>query len=149
MPSLFQVEGLAEMLRRLQALQPGTPAVWGKMDVAQMLAHCQVPLRVASGELRLPRSFLGRLLGGMVKKKVTGPEPFRRGLPTDARFRVEEPREFAHEQRELMGLLERLQKAGPGGLTREPHPFFGPMSAEEWDALLWKHMDHHLQQFGV
>jgi hypothetical protein len=29
------------------------------------------------------------------------------------------------------------------------HPFFGPMTAEEWGIISYKHLDHHLKQFGV
>ena len=36
-----------------------------------------------------------------------------------------------------------------GVVTQDPHPFFGRMTGEEWDRLLWKHLDHHLRQFGV
>ncbi len=35
------------------------------------------------------------------------------------------------------------------GLSKDPHPFFGNLNSEEWDTLNWKHLDHHLRQFGV
>ena len=49
----------------------------------------------------------------------------------------------------LIELLQQVSKAGPEGLTKDPHPFFGIMTTAQWDTLLWKHTDHHLRQFGA
>jgi hypothetical protein len=119
------------------------------MDVAQMLAHCQVPLRVACGEVKLKRGLVGLLFGKLAKKKLLGPSGFKPGLPTDKSFLVRVARAFARERDALIALIRRHSEAGPAGLTKEQHPFFGPMSTEEWEALMWKHLDHHLRQFGT
>ncbi|MFD1127776.1 DUF1569 domain-containing protein [Paenibacillus provencensis] len=29
-----------------------------------------------------------------------------------------------------------------------PHPFFGKLTSEEWSIGLYKHLDHHLKEFG-
>jgi hypothetical protein len=29
------------------------------------------------------------------------------------------------------------------------HPMFGKMTADQWGRSMWKHLDHHLRQFGV
>ncbi|MDZ4803510.1 MAG: DUF1569 domain-containing protein [Candidatus Eisenbacteria bacterium] len=31
----------------------------------------------------------------------------------------------------------------------EPNPIFGNLSVDEWGKLSWKHLDHHLRQFGA
>ena len=69
MASLFVSADNAEILRRIRTLRPDTPSKWGKMDVAQMLAHAQAPLRVATGELNLKRSLVGLLFGRLAKKR--------------------------------------------------------------------------------
>lgn len=148
MKSLFDSAESAAVTGRLRSLSPEARAAWGKMDVAQMLAHCKVPLQAAMGDVQLKRSFLGRLLGGLVKKKVVGPEPFKQGLPTDARFRMTDPHEFAAEQTAVLELVGRFS-AGPEVLTTEPHLFFGALTPAEWDTLMWKHLDHHLRQFNA
>lgn len=149
MSSLFAVKAAAEIVRRLQGLRPDTRAQWGKMDVAQMLAHCQVALNVALGEVALKRGLIGILFGGIAKKKLTAPEPFGKNLPTGPEFRIKDRRDFAKEQATLIALVQRFQRAGPNGLTKKPHPFFGPLTSSEWDTLQWKHLDHHLRQFGA
>ncbi len=148
-PSLFESNDHAEILRRIQALSPESQALWGKMQVAQMLAHCQAPLRVATGELPLKRALVGILFGRLAKKKLAGPQPFGRGMPTAPEFRVRDARDFAREREQLLELVRQFGRNGPAGLTKLPHPFFGPMTVEEWDTLQWKHLDHHLRQFGA
>lgn len=84
--SLFEPAGLAAMLARLDALRPDARRAWGKMDAAQMLAHCQQPLRVALGELQLKRMLIGFLFGRLAKKKLLAPQPWKPGMPTAPQF---------------------------------------------------------------
>ncbi len=149
MNSLFDDTELTTVLERIRALDEGTQAAWGKMNVAQMLAHLQTPFLIATGDVKLKRSFLGRMLGGMVKKSVLSPKPFKQGLPTDPRFIVKDDRDFAKEQGALMACVEVFGRGGAAGVTPDPHPFFGKMTPAQWDALMWKHVDHHLRQFGA
>lgn len=146
--SLRQDPGRSDILRRVEALHVDAPAQWGKMNCAQMLAHCQKPFELALGEFEMKRALIGRLIGGWAKKKyVVSDAPFGKNSPTDPTFRVAEPCEF---ERERAGLVERIERyAEHGVLTEGPHPFFGPLDAGEWDRLLWKHLDHHLRQFGA
>lgn len=148
-PSLFAPADLEALLARVRGLSPSARAQWGKMDVAQALAHVSVSLRVALGDAKVKRGLLGHLFGGLAKGGALGPKPFGKGLPTDASYRVRDPRDFAKEQAELVSLVERTARGGPGGFTTNPHPFFGPLAPAEWDVLLWKHLDHHLRQFGA
>lgn len=147
--TLYRAADKAEMLRRIQQLEPDQAKLWGKMDVAQMLAHCQVPLRIALGELKLKRGLIGLLFGKMAKKKLLGPQGFQRNGPTGPEFIVADKRDFERERQQLVALIERFAAAGPAGLPKDPHPFFGPMNQAEWEALMWKHLDHHLRQFGA
>lgn len=147
--TLFSTAECEAMIARIQRLRPDTRPGWGKMGVAQMLAHCQVPLRVATGEVKLRRGLIGFLFGGLAKKQLMGAEGFKRNLPTDKAFVVRDARDFAQEKERLVTLVRRFGQGGEAGLTREPHPFFGAMSTAEWEALMWKHLDHHLGQFGV
>ena len=150
MKSLFNAADNRDILARISRLSPDTRPLWGKMNVTQMVAHCQVPMQVALGERKLKRGLIGLLFGGMAKRRMVGEIPFRRNLPTDPNYIIpDDGRDFALEQERLMELVERFAKSGPAGLTKEAHPFFGKMTVEEWDILSWKHLDHHLRQFGV
>jgi hypothetical protein len=114
-----------------------------------MLAHVQRPLRVAFGELKLKRTLVGILFGGIARKKLTSNEPWKKNLPTDTNFIVKGHHNIDDEKKNLIVLVQRFAQAGPGGISHEPHPFFGKLTTQEWDALMWKHLDHHLKQFGV
>jgi len=136
------------MLARLERLQPDAARQWGKMTSAQMLAHCHQPLRVALGELPLKRSLIGFLFGRMAKKMLLAPKPWKPDMPTAPEFKVPDERDFAKEKASLLVLVKRFGQAGPLGLTKQPHPFFGKLTNDEWQALQWRHLDHHLRQFG-
>ncbi len=147
--SLFDPRGLAVVLARIEGLRPDCARQWGKMSAAQMLAHCQQPLRVATGELPLKRSLIGFLFGRMAKRQLLAPAPWKPGMPTAPEFKVVDPRDFATEKASLLALVQQFGTRGPAGLTKAPHPFFGPLTQDEWQTLQWKHLDHHLRQFGA
>ena len=148
MNSLCESTENAAFVRRIESLEANSSPEWGKMSASQMLAHCQGPCRVAAGQLRLKRALIGRLFGKLAKKKfVTSDAPFSHNSPTDPRFLFPDANDFTGEQSRLVELLTGFGETGV--VTRDPHPFFGPMTEEEWDRLLWKHLDHHLRQFGA
>ena len=147
--SLFDSVGLATMITRIERLPRDAARQWGKMTVAQMLAHCRQPLRVATGEMVLKRSLFGFLFGGDAKKKMLAPGPMQKDLPTAREFKITDKRDFDTEKKALLDLVRRFGQGGPEGLTQKPHPFFGRLTFEEWQALQWKHLDHHLRQFGA
>lgn len=150
MKSLFNKTDNQEIINRIIALNPSSQSRWGKMNVSQMLTHCAQPLRVAFGDLKLKRSFIAKLLGGYYKKKLTrDAQPFDRNLPTDGAFIVVVPKEFEEEKNKLIELVQKFVQVGPDGITKDTHPFFGAMTPQEWDTIQWKHLDHHLNQFGA
>ena len=148
MTSLRDANQHAATIERIGALRADSRAEWGKMTVPQMLAHCQRPLEVAAGELTLKRGLIGFLLGKWAKKKfIIGDDPFQRNSPTDPKFLSPDAGDFERERDRLLELVKDYGEHGPR--TTAPHPFFGPLTVEEWDRLMWKHLDHHLRQFGV
>ena len=150
MESLLNPSDNQKIINRISSITPESKAQWAKMNAAQMLAHCQPPLLVAFDELKLKLGMMAALFGGYFRKKMTQDEkPFTQNLPTDAHFVVSNPEEPEKEKEKLIVLVQRFVKAGPEGLTKETHPFFGKMTGREWDIIQWKHLDHHLRQFGV
>jgi len=148
-PSLFDAAENRALVARISRLSADARPQWGKLSVSRMLVHCQRPLEVATGELKLQRNLIGFLFGGLAKRKLTQPGPFSRNMPTAPQFKVAEEPEFGAARAGLVRLVERFAAEGPGVLSRDPHPFFGPLTQQEWDTLQWKHLDHHLRQFGV
>lgn len=149
MKNLFDPSAAADILSRFEKLQPDSKALWGRMTVAQMLAHIQVPTEVSLGDRQLKRSIPGFLFGSFARKKLLNDKPFPVGLPTDPSFVMKGDYDFQTEKQKAYALLSRLIEGGQAGVTKATHPFFGKMTADEWGILTWKHMDHHLRQFGV
>lgn len=147
--SVFSSEHIKDVMNRIEQLKPNTPAVWGKMKVEQMLTHCQRPIHVALGDTKASQSFLGKLFVPFIKKNIFGPKDFDRNMPTDKTFIVSDERNFEEEKTKLKNLVMRLHSGGENGVTKDPHPFFGKMEPAQWDRLIYKHLDHHLRQFGV
>jgi hypothetical protein len=151
MNTLFEPMCVLEVKQRLSALSSGHQRHWGKMNAAQMLAHCSLGLEMASGEIRPPRALVGRILGPVIKPMaLRDEEPMRRNSPTSKELVViGEDRDFEAEQKRLSGLIDRFAAAGAAGCTSHPHAFFGSLTPDEWAVLMYKHLDHHLRQFGA
>lgn len=144
--NLFDTSVKIEIISRINELTPQSRAQWGKMNVAQMLAHCQMPLGVATSKHKLKSNFLLSLLGPFFKSKLFNEEPFKRNLPTDKSFIIANPQEFEKEKQNLIDMINGFSADSMSG---EKHPFFGKLTNEEWSKGTWKHLDHHLIQFGV
>lgn len=150
MKSLYNKEHTQEFIDRINLLSNKSAPLWGKMDVAQMLAHCQKPFEIASGALVPTTNPIVRLLfGRAAKRNIVNGKGFKKNLPTFPEAKVVDERIFDQEKKKLIGLVESFQAKGHGGLTKNDHPFFGKMSPSDWDALEVTHLDHHLLQFGV
>jgi hypothetical protein len=146
---LFEPETVDEVVSRIDRLQPASQRQWGKMDVAQMMAHCSITMDIASGRLNLPRIFLGRLIAPFFKSIYTNDKSFKKNGPTGKELVVSGQRDFVQEREQLKSKIRRFAEGGEAGCTRHPHPFFGSLTPQEWSRGMYKHLDHHLRQFGV
>ncbi|HZD48000.1 MAG TPA: DUF1569 domain-containing protein [Silvibacterium sp.] len=150
MKSLYEAATVEDLKERMAHLRPESERLWGTMKVAQAVAHCSAGMEWAVGDTRPPRMFLGRILGAIVKPMVLKDgEPMRRNSPTAKTLVVADERDLGTERMRLFGLIDRFAAAGPKGCTTHPHSFFGRLTPNEWAALMYKHLDHHLRQFGA
>jgi len=78
MKSLFEKNTLQEIIQRLDKLTPNAERQWGKMDAAQMMAHCSAALEVATGKKITHRIFLGKILGPFLKSMYSDEKPFKK-----------------------------------------------------------------------
>ncbi len=150
MKNLFEPSSANEVKQRLAQLRVDSARQWGAMTAAQAVAHCAASMEWAVGDRIPPRMFFASLLGRVIKSKALGDDaPFRRNSPTAPDLVVGDPRELDAERERLLALIDRFTAAGPAGCTTHPHSFFGSMTPDEWAILTYKHLDHHLRQFGV
>jgi Protein of unknown function (DUF1569) len=149
MKNLFDKDTYAEITSRMNALTPNNQRQWGKMNPAQMLAHCKEAFKVPLSDKKMPRMFLGLLIGWMVKPKLYNESAWKKNLPTAPNFIIKDERDFEKEKQELIGMINQFHHGGPENVGRFPHPMFGSFTKEQWGKSMYKHLDHHLKQFGV
>jgi hypothetical protein len=141
---------IREVKARIAQLRPDSQRLWGKMNAAQAPGHCSASLELALGERTPPRMLLGRMVGLLLKPRVLGnDEPFRPNSPTVKGLAVQDERSLATKRNRLYVLIDRFALANPDGCSAHPHSFFGRLTSQEWAILMYKHLDHHLRQFGV
>jgi len=148
MKTIFDKQEQQEFLKRIEKLTPETQNQWGKMNVAQMLSHCAIAMKMPSGEFSPALSPM-RVIGQFFKKAALGAKPFHKNSPTAKELVMTDPKEFAKEKAALLDSFHKLVQGGEEKATAKMHPFFGKMSPAEWGQINYKHLDHHLRQFGV
>jgi hypothetical protein len=153
MERLFNLEQNRLIKERINKLTPHTNPLWGKMNVTQMLAHLQLPMEVAFGQRQFKGGLMGFLFGKMAKKQLVNDKPFKKNSPTMKEFKTAgtnlSEKEFENEKNKVLSYVDRFVTEGPKVIANKKHPFFGDLTIDEWDTLQWKHLDHHLHQFGV
>jgi hypothetical protein len=150
MKNLFEITTVEEVKGRMSALRADSARQWGKMNAAQAMEHCARGMELALGDRRPPRVLIGRILGPVIKPiAFRDGEPMRKNSPTVPRLAVIEETDLVQGRERLCGLVDRFVACGPGGCTDHPHSFFGRLTPDEWSAWMYKHLDHHLRQFGV
>jgi len=145
--NLFDPAVKQEITDRINILTATTQHQWGKMDVAQMLAHVQIPMGVALGTNSVRGNWLMKLILPLFKKNLYDEKPWKQGLPTDQSFIMTgQSRDFDKEKNQL---LDKINGFSESNMINEKHPVFGKLTKDQWSKATWKHIDHHLKQFGV
>ena len=148
-PSIYLASTTEELFRRIDQLNPESKALWGKMTVGQMLSHCAVPYEQIIGtNTDRPPLFMRILLKGY-KSSMVNEVPYKRNLPTAPSFIRTDKYDFSLEKDRLKNYIKTIQEMGTEKLAATPSLSLGTLSASEWNNLLYKHIDHHLAQFGV
>ncbi len=153
MKNLFDPTQAEDSKRRIMRLNSGSERQWGTMTVAQTLAHCTSGIQMATGIINPRRaSFPARGIGIAIKPLVFGDnKPMRRNSPSSPELFPADPTrcDFERERTQLIATIDSFVAQGAAGCSRHPHPFFGPLKPQQWAILMYKHLDHHLRQFGV
>lgn len=153
MKNLFDHAVAEATKQRILRLTPESRPLWGTMSVAQTLAHCTAGLRMAMRDITPKRApFPASMVGALIKPMVFGNDkPLRRNSPSSPELFPEQPEQcdFERERAKLITSIDRFAGAGAAWCGSHPHPFFGPLKPEQWSILMYKHLDHHLRQFGA
>lgn len=150
MNNLFNQSDAAGIVARLEKLSPDAQGQWGKMNVNQMLAHCNASLETAMGLTFSKRlGLIGRFFGKMMKPAYFSEKPFPKNSATDKTYIITGNPDFETERAKVIRQIKQFSAGGPAQCTRHPQAFFGELTPDEWALMQWKHFDHHLRQFGA
>lgn len=147
--NFFDDDTYEALLERLDRLLPDSAPAWGKMNAAQMLAHCSEVAEVANGKALEGTPWYIGLFGGLIKKLVLSGRPYPRGTKTHPQYIIGEDNDFDREKARLLEVLAAMHSGGRAQAGRKRHPIFGAMTADEHGWATYKHLDHHLTQFQV
>ncbi|MFT4604659.1 MAG: hypothetical protein ACI9W4_001392 [Rhodothermales bacterium] len=149
MRSLYDSDTFDEALSRIDSLNSDSQPGWGKMNAAQMLAHCAEVQEVSNGKALSGSSWILKLFKGVIRKMVVGPKPYPHSLGTHPQYVIADARDFTRERDRLLAALNVLREAGPDRAGEVFHALFGTMTAAERGGSMFKHLEHHLIQFGA
>lgn len=148
MKNISEPAVLQEIMGRLDALDSDTPRLWGTMTVSQMLKHCRLQIGLGTGAVR-SKAMLPGFIQWLAKQTFGFRLPWSKNLPTAPAMvsSKDDGLDFENELRQLRETLHNFA-ALPPSAKLSGHPIFGSMSKDEWGRIIYKHLDHHLAQFG-
>lgn len=150
LPNIFTNQVSEEVIRRINTLNKDSEALWGIMNVAQMLAHCNVTYEMAFENIHpKPNLFLRFVLRFFVKKYVVTEMPYAKSTKTAPAFIITTEKDFDSEKTRLINYINKAQQLGEYYFEGKESVSFGGLNKTEWNNMFYKHLDHHLKQFGA
>jgi len=145
--TLWDPRAREELAQRLDRLKPDSPRRWGKMTASQMIAHLVDAMKMATGKLKAADKKLPIRFAPLKQLIIYGP-PFPKGAPTAPEVLGRECEDWDTECRSLKEMMDAFASFPPEAEFPR-HPAFGRLSRRAWGRLGYKHIDHHLKQFGA
>jgi hypothetical protein len=148
MKTMWDNGAAREVRGRVGRLTPERTAQWGRMSTQQMVCHLSESLRMALGELRVaPKRVPIRY--PPLKQLIVYVAPFPKNVPTAPELVIAAtPQPWNDDLAKLQTLIDRFTARAASSEWPE-HPAFGRLSRRAWGVLAYRHIDHHLRQFGV
>lgn len=147
MNSIFDEKSYHEIVNRVNKLHSNSKGEWGKMTVGQMVWHCQIPLKVAIKNKKTNKKG-NPIIRWFFQKSLYNDKPWRKNLPTSSFAKAKEDKDFTTEFIVLKRLIDEIYEVR-NRKAWNPHPIFGTLTPQQWGQMQYKHLDHHLRQFGV
>ena len=150
MKSIFDSSTTEALVQRISNLRADANRAWGKMTPYQMVKHCILSEEMYLGMTKYKRLFIGRLFGKMaLNAMLKDATPIKKNEPTHPSFKITGDGNFEQERAKWVELIKKYQAAGEATFNDFIHPFFGKMDKQQVGVAVYKHVDHHLRQFGV
>lgn len=150
MKSIFNQAVVTETINRIDKLTPESQPLWGKMSVSKMLAHCNVAYELVYEDKHpKPNAIMKFIIKAIAKDTVVGVKPYKKSVMTSPHFIIKDERVFEKEKSRLIDYLTKTQQLGESYFDKKESHSFGVLTRVEWNNMFYKHIDHHLNQFGV
>lgn len=150
MKNIFDAKETEAVIDRINKLSPTTRPLWGKMSADQMLAHCNVTYEMTfEDKHKKPNSFTKFMLKLFIKSTIVGDKPYKKNSRTAPQFLITNARNFVEEKARLTDYLKKTQSLGEDYFDGMESHSLGKLTKQEWNNMFYKHIDHHLSQFGV
>ena len=150
LPNIFTKAVADKVIERINKLKPDTQPHWGKMNVGQMLAHCNVAYEMLyENKHPKPNAIMRFMIKLMAKETVVGEKPYKKNTRTAPAFIMTGSKDFDAEKQRLIDYINRTQALGENHFDNKDSFSFSNLSISEWNNMFYKHLDHHLTQFGV
>uniref|UniRef100_UPI00259B099E DUF1569 domain-containing protein n=1 Tax=uncultured Polaribacter sp. TaxID=174711 RepID=UPI00259B099E len=134
MKNIFTKEVTNEVIARINNLTSESQPKWGKMSVAQMLAHCAVTYEmVYTDKHPKPNAFTKFILKLFVKKIVVSEKPYAKNGRTAPQFLISDERVFATEKQRLINFINQTQELGESYFDGKESHSFGKLTSQEWN----------------
>lgn len=148
--NIFDNKVTAELIERINKISPEQKPLWGKMSADQMLAHCNVTYElVYDNKHPKPGAFKKFILRFFLKGLVTSEKPYKKNSATAPEFLITDTRNFEKEKERLITYINRTQQLGEVHFDGKESHSFGTLTKNEWNNMFYKHLNHHLKQFGA
>ena len=149
MKSIFDDNTHGELQERLGRLEMKSERQWGKMSPSQMMEHVARALEMGMNVKPMKQILPGKLFSRFFRREFLGEQPFKPNRPTGPDFIVKGEPDFEPTKERLSALISKFHELGESGTDGNVHGFFGPLTGKQWGETQYKHVDHHLRQFGV
>lgn len=150
LPSVFDPKTTEETFNRLEKLNYMSKPQWGKMNVAQMLAHLNVAYDLTYDRIPYKSSFFKKLLLKLlVKPLIVSEKAYKKNSHTAPEFIITNERDFEKEKSKFIDNVKQTEAHGIKYFEGRESTSFGTMTAKEWSTQFYKHINHHFTQFGV
>ncbi len=150
MKNIFNQDIVTETINRIDKLTPETQPAWGKMSVSKMLAHCNVAYELVYEDKHpKPNAFMKFFIKLVAKDAVVSEKPYKKSVMTSPAFIIKDEREFNKEKTRLIDHIIKTKQLGESYFDNKESHSFGVLTKGEWNNMFYKHLDHHLTQFGV
>jgi hypothetical protein len=149
-PSAYDAAAVEMFNKRIDSLNTDSKPLWGKMNAAQMLAHCNVAYEMTFESIHpKPNALMRFILRSFLKEMVCGEKPYKKGGQSAPAFIIKDERQFEKEKNRIKEYMKKVLDLGATHFEGKESASFGKLTAKEWSIMFSKHLDYHLLQFGV